>query len=203
MNPPVEPSVTTPSAEEIHFAHIVPAHGLPTNAISARLDGFIRTIGEIASWVWFPLMFVIIINVVMRYALGQGRIELEEIQWHLYSIGFIVGLSYCYQSDSHVRIDILHDRLSLKAQAWIELFGILFFLLPFITLVIIYTVPFVYDAYKINEISQAPGGLPYRWLIKSVLLIGFCLLSIATISRFLRCSSFLFRFPKPLSSTGR
>ncbi|ALG66577.1 TRAP transporter small permease subunit [Beggiatoa leptomitoformis] len=195
MNPSVDP---TPSEGSIHFSHIVHHTTLPSNIISLKLDGFIRRLGEIISWVWLPLMLVIIFNVTMRYAFGQGRIELEEIQWHFYSIGFIFGLSYCYQSDSHVRIDILHDRLSLKLQTWIELLGIFFFLLPFIALVIIYATPFVYDAYKINEVSQAPGGLPYRWLIKSVLLIGFILLAIAAISRLLRCTSLLFGLPKPI-----
>ena len=133
-----------------------------------------------------------VFNVVLRYVLSEGRIELEELQWHLYSFGFLVGLSYAYQADAHIRVDVLHERMQPKTQAWIELYGILLFLLPFIALVLIYSVPFVQASFNLGEISPSPGGLPFRWLIKACLPLGFLLLLLAVISRLTRVWSFLF-----------
>ena len=148
--------------------------------------------GRWSSWLWLVLLAVIVLNVVLRYAFGEGRIEFEEIQWHLYSTGFLLGLSYAYQADAHIRVDVLHERLSPALKAWIELYGIVLFLLPFLALVLVFSVPFVFASFELNEVSQAPGGLPLRWAIKAMLPLGFALLTLATISRLSRVWSFLF-----------
>lgn len=77
-------------------------------------------------------------------------------------------------------------------QGWVELLGIVFLLIPFITLVLWYAVPFVLYSWELGEVSEAPGGLPYRWLIKAVLFIGFALLALATLSRLSRVCALLF-----------
>ena len=175
---------------------------LPETAISRRLDGWITRLGHGLSWVWVILLGVIVTNVVLRYAFGEGRIEFEEIQWHLYSVGFLLGLGYALQSDAHVRVDVVHERLSPRAQAWIELYGIILLLLPFCALILIYSVPFVSFSWAMDEVSASPGGLPMRWLIKAMLPIGFALLAIAAISRLTRVWSFLFGTPRALPSSG-
>ena len=172
---------------------------LPETVISRHLDGWIRWLGNRLSWLWVVLLGVIVMNVVLRYAFGEGRIEFEEIQWHLYSVGFLLGLGYALQSDDHVRVDVVHERLSARAQAWIELYGIVLLLLPFCALILIYAVPFVSFSWAMDEVSASPGGLPLRWLIKAMLPIGFALLGIAAISRLTRVWSFLFGVPKALA----
>jgi TRAP-type mannitol/chloroaromatic compound transport system permease small subunit len=164
----------------------------PHTRTSRRIDGWLEAIGKFASYIWLVLLGVIVINVMLRYAFSEGRIELEELQWHLYSIGFLLGLAYAYQADTHIRVDVLHERLSLNTQAWIELYGILLFLVPFIALIVIYSFPFVASSYELSEVSPSPGGLPYRWLIKAFLPIGFLLLTLAVFSRLLRVWHFLF-----------
>tara|TARA_R110001583_G_scaffold195014_1_gene368492 strand:+ start:1270 stop:1896 length:627 start_codon:yes stop_codon:yes gene_type:complete len=171
---------------------------LPETALSRCLDRVLLVIGNAMSWTWIVLMAVIIINVVMRYLLDEGRIEFEELQWHLYSVGWLFGLSYCFIYDDHVRVDLIHDRLSLKSQAWIEFIGILFLLVPFICIVLVYSIPFIQYSWQVGEVSDSPGGLPYRWVIKSVLFIGFALLALATLSRLSRVCALLF-FRKPQS----
>lgn len=165
---------------------------LPDTRVSRIIDPALAAIGRAISWVWLILLVIIVVNVVLRYAFGEGRIEFEEIQWHLYSAGFLLGLSYAYISDAHIRVDVLHERLHPRTRAWIELYGIVVLLLPFITLVLIYSVPFVVQSYQVGEVSQAPGGLPFRWLMKAVLPAGFLLLLLAVISRLSRVWSFLF-----------
>lgn len=165
---------------------------LPTTPLSVRIDRWIEFCGRLVSWIWLLLLGVIVLNVLLRYAFGEGRIEFEEIQWHLYAVGFLIGLSYAYQADTHIRVDLLHERLSLRHQAWIELYGIVLLLLPFTLLILIYSVPFVVASFNLGERSQAPGGLPLRWLIKGALPLGFGMLLLATIARLSRVWAVLF-----------
>ncbi|WP_428606697.1 TRAP transporter small permease subunit [Sedimenticola sp.] len=171
---------------------------LPETAFSRGVDRLLRVIGSTISWIWVLLVAIIITNVTMRYLLGEGRIEFEEIQWHLYSIGFLLGLSYCMESDDHVRVDVLYERFSLRTKAWVELFGILLLLMPFLFLVLRYSVPFFLYSWSTGEVSEAPGGLPARWAIKSFLFIGFGFLLVAACSRLSRVTAYLFGRPTAL-----
>ena len=189
-------SKSEPHVDLDRFIHYT---ALPHTRLSDAVDKLLRRIGDFASWIWIILLAVIVINVILRYIFGEGRIEFEEIQWHLYSIGFLIGLSYTFEADDHVRVDVLHNRCSLRTQAWIELYGILLLLMPFLILILIYSVPFIVDAFITSERSQAPGGLSYRWIIKAFLFIGFALLSLAAVSRLTRLCSLLFGAPKAMS----
>ena len=168
---------------------------LPPTKLSARIDGLIRWIGEKISWIWLVLLAVIITNVAFRHILGQGRVEFEELQWHLYAIGFLIGFSYCLEADDHVRVDLLHEKMGVRTQAWVELMGLLLFLIPFVTLVTYYAIPFAAHSFALNETSDAPGGLPARWAIKSMLPFGFILLGLSAIARLSRVTSLLFNIP--------
>ena len=183
--------------------HVIHHTELPHTAVSQPLDAFVRGLGNAISWIWLLLVAIIMLNVTMRYLLGEGRIEFEEIQWHIYSVGFLIGLSYCLEADDHIRVDIVHERLSLRTKAWIEFLGIVLFLFPFILVVTIFAVPFVTYSFEIGEISEAPGGLPLRWLIKSVLLLGFVLLAVAALSRLTRVTAYLMGFPRPLPAVAQ
>jgi len=165
---------------------------LPNTKFSKFIDRHVLKAGEILSWIWLALMVIIFLNVVLRYGFSQGRIELEELQWHLYSIGFLFGLSYAYVDDKHIRVDVFHERFSPQLKAWLELYGILLFLLPFLAMIIIYSVPFITSSYSLAEVSPSPGGLPLRWIIKSSLLLGFCLLLLSAMARLSRVWSYLF-----------
>lgn len=165
---------------------------LPHTPISRVLDGLIHGFGRLSAWLWPILMMIIIVNVVSRYVFAQGFIELEELQWHIYSAGFLFALSYALLWDSHVRVDLIRERISYRAQAWVELLGLLFILAPFISLLLYFAVPYVIDAWTMNEASSAPGGLSQRWIVKSTLPIGLGLLLIAAFSRLTRLLAFLF-----------
>ena len=165
---------------------------LPSTRLSWQIDPFLVGVGQRVSWIWLLLLGTIVFNVVLRYVFGEGRIELEEIQWHLYSTGFLLGIGYTFQADGHVRVDVVHERLGPRMQAWLELYGILLCVLPFTALVLIYAVPFIRSSYALSEVSVSPGGLPFRWLIKSMLFVGFLLLLLAAISRLSRVWAFLF-----------
>ncbi|NKC01737.1 MAG: TRAP transporter small permease subunit [Pseudomonadales bacterium] len=165
---------------------------LPETRLTRAIDRFLERVGVTLSYIWMVLLVIIVVNVLLRYVFSEGRIELEELQWHLYSFGFLLGLSYAYQADAHIRVDVLHERMTPRSQAWIELYGILLFLIPFISLVLVFSMPFVASSWSLGEISPSPGGLPFRWLIKAMLPLGFGLLLLAVLSRLTRVWHFLF-----------
>ena len=166
---------------------------LPHTKLSRVIDAFITRSAKYLGYIWLLLMATIVVNVVLRYALSEGRIELEEFQWHLYSIGFMLALGFGLVVDSHIRVDVFHERLSPRAQVWIDFYGILFAVIPFCLLILWYGWDFVAYSFATSEISASPGGLPYRWFIKGVLLVGFLLLLLAAISRLSRLFAELFR----------
>jgi TRAP-type mannitol/chloroaromatic compound transport system permease small subunit len=150
------------------------------------LDALIRSIGHVVMWANGILILVIILQVILRYGFGRGLVVLEEMQWHLYALGIMFGASYAMMTDSHIRVDIIHARLSAKWKKRWDLFGIIVLLLPFIILIFYLSLDFVYDSWRLNESSDAPTGLPWRWAIKSVIPISFGLLVVATVSRAVR-----------------
>jgi TRAP-type mannitol/chloroaromatic compound transport system permease small subunit len=178
---------------------------LPHSRVSLFLDGVVTRVCEAFSSVWIILVAIIIINVVVRYVFSHGYVQLEELQWHLYAIGFMMGQSYTFVHDEHIRVDFIHDKLSLRTQVWIELFGLLFLLLPFISVIIYYSIPYVAYSWEVSEVSQSPGGLPARWLIKSFLTISFTFLLMAALSRLSRVITYFTGYPvavKPDNSSG-
>jgi TRAP-type mannitol/chloroaromatic compound transport system permease small subunit len=158
----------------------------PPVPFSDWLDGLIRRTGHVICWVYAALVLVIILQVVMRYGFGGGKIVLEELQWHLYAIGVMFGVAYAQANDAHIRVDLLHMRLSRKWQRIWEVIGILVLVIPFIYVVFVNSLDFVATSYGVNERSDAPLGLPYRWAIKAVIPLSFGLLGLAVLSRLVR-----------------
>ncbi|MGI9404822.1 MAG: TRAP transporter small permease subunit [Hyphomicrobiaceae bacterium] len=143
-------------------------------------------IGEVFNWIWVILLAVIVVNVILRYAFSRGMIELEELQWYLYGVGWLMGMSYTFVADGHVRVDVLHDKLSYTKKLWFELFGLIVMFLPFIIFVIVCAVPFVELSWMTNERSTSANGLPARWLVKGFLFLGFVLLLLTGLSRLMK-----------------
>ncbi|NKB26447.1 MAG: TRAP transporter small permease subunit [Rhodobacteraceae bacterium] len=154
--------------------------------LSQAIDKVVGKVGEVFSWLWLVLLAVIIGNVILRYVFSQGMIELEELQWYLYAAAWLVGLSYTFISDGHVRVDVVHDRLSLRARMVLEFLGLTLLFLPFVVFVILYAIPFVELSWQTNETSTSANGLPARWLIKGCLLFSFVLLLLVGIARLFR-----------------
>ena len=169
----------------------------PQTRVSAAIDRFVHGLAEVFNWIWVVLIALIVINVALRYLIGTNFIAMEEMQWHLYAVGFMLGLGYGIQMDGHVRVDVIAERFSPRTRAWIEFLGLLLVVLPLVGIIISAAWPFVTRAYTLHEVSAAPGGLPYRWIIKSVILIAFGYLGLAALSRLLRVTAYLFGVPTP------
>jgi len=157
------------------------------------IDRFIQWIGRTVVWVYVLLIIAIILQVLLRKGFSNGLIVLEELQWHLYACGVMFGLSYAQTTNSHIRVDILYGRFSAKTRSIIDILGILLLMLPFVAVVFIHSLDFVYDAWRIGETSDSPSGLPYRWLVKAVIPISMSLLALAMFAKLIREISFLCR----------
>ena len=134
------------------------------------------------------MVLLICYDVAMRYFFQQGSVALQELEWHLFALIFLLGAAYTLKHNNHVRVDILYQShyLSDKHRALINILGTLFFLLPFCILILFTAWPFVENAYYYQEGSPDPGGLPYRYLLKGSLLISFGLLILQGIAELLR-----------------
>lgn len=157
------------------------------------IDLFIRKTGMIIAFTYVLLILVIIVQVTLRKGFSSGLIVLEELQWHLYAIGVMFGLAYAQVNNAHIRVDLFYGAFRARSKAWIEVLGLLFLVFPFIAVVFIHSLDFVYGAWEIGERSDSPSGLPYRWLIKAVIPASFFLLFLACLSRFIRDLTFLLR----------
>lgn len=166
---------------------------LPPVPLADALDRFIQRIGLTIGWVFVLLVAVIILQIVLRKGFSSGLIVLEELQWHLYATGVMFGLSYAQTTNSHIRVDLFYTSFRAKTKRIIEVIGILTLILPFIAIVFMHSLDFVADSWRINEHSDAPSGLPWRWLIKSVIPLSFALLALAVVSRLIRDLTLLFR----------
>jgi TRAP-type mannitol/chloroaromatic compound transport system permease small subunit len=161
--------------------------------LADRIDRLIQRITLSIGWCYVLLVLVIILQVTLRKGFSHGLIALEELQWHLYAIGVMFGLSYAQTTNAHIRVDLFHSRFKTRSKRLIEIIGILCLLLPFITVIFLHSLDFLYDSYRINESSSAPSGLPWRWLIKAVIPVSFALLALAVLSRLYRESVLLKR----------
>ena len=167
------------------WIHFYASFFLPSTWLSPIGDPALSRIAHGVSVIWVIFMAVIAINVT-AYLVDQVRIEFDELQWHLYSIGFMLTIGYALVADAHVRVDVLHERLSHRARLWIDFYGLLLLVVPFCMVMLWYGWDFFNYSFNIGESFPMEGGLPFRWFIKSFVVIGFALLLLAAISRLSR-----------------
>jgi len=138
--------------------------------------------GRLVGWVTLGLVLVVFTDVVMRYLFNTSYVFTQELEWHLFGFIFLIGAGYTLLHDGHVRVDIIYQRLGARGQAWINLIGVIFFLLPGCIMVIITSWKFMYSSWSIMEGSADPGGIPFRFLLKGTITAGFILLTLQGLS---------------------
>ena len=149
-------------------------------------DKFADYIGTITAITMVLMILNVFYDVVMRYFFRSGSIGMQEMEWHLFSVIILLGISYTLKEDGHVRVDLIYDRLSARKKAMINMFGAVFFILPLALLVGISSIDNAVEAYISMEQSGDPGGLPYRWIVKGLIPLSFLLLVITNIGFFIK-----------------
>lgn len=154
------------------------------NSLSRCIDRLNTAIGRLISWLVLMLVLLVSYDVTMRYAFQSGSVALQELEWHLFSFIFLLGAAYTLQHNDHVRLDLFYQSRFMNdlRRAWVNLLGTVFFLIPFCILIIISAAPFVEQAFVHMEGSPDPGGLPWRWIPKSAIPLGFGLLILQGVS---------------------
>ena len=152
-------------------------------SLANKIEKIVLAFAHIFCWAYPILIFAILANVVLRYGFSNGLIVFEEIQWHLYAIGMLFGLSYAEVTNSQVKVDILASILKPNTVRKWEIFGTVVFVLPFLFVVIVNGFEYVEASYSVSETSNSPLGLPFRWAIKAVIPLSFSLLGLAVLSR--------------------
>ena len=180
--------------------------------LSERLRAFVDFIGRKGSWFVMPMVLFTIIDVVGRkisWLDDEGKLHgmqvflvsvfgrifestmLQELEWHFHAALFALVLGYGVIYNSHVRIDLIRENLAFRKKAWLEFAGLTFLMLPFCALLIWFAYDYVVASYAVQEGSVSTVGLPYRWLIKSVLVLGLVLALAAGFAAWLQVATIL------------
>lgn len=151
---------------------------------SERLRSFVEFVGRWGSVFILPLVFITMCDVFLRKIGGMqvflvetfGRpfesTVIQEMEWHFHTALFTLVLGYGMVRNRHVRVDLVREKLSFRTQAWIEFLGVTFFMIPYCLIVGYFALGFAWDSFLVSEKSASTVGLSYRWIIKSVLVIG-------------------------------
>ncbi len=155
--------------------------------LSALVDSLNDRIGAAIRWLALIMVLIGAFNALARYLTRYTGVALSsnaylDLQWYFFSLIFLLGAAYGLNHDVHVRVDVLYERLSARARAWIDLVGTVLFLLPFSLLMLWVSWPAVRNSWSVREVSPDPGGLP-RYPIKAVILVGFVLLVLQALSQ--------------------
>ena len=140
------------------------------------IDGLNEYIGIFVSWLTTLMVLVVFYDTVMRYAFKKGNVAIQELEWHLFAVVFLIGAAYALKQGVHVRVDIIFTRLGARTKAWIDFLGSIFFLIPFAIVVIFSSQNFIANSWAVREMSPDPGGLPARYALKAMIPLGFSLL---------------------------
>lgn len=163
------------------------------------IERLLRTVADWSGWLMVVLMIVICFDVLSRklgfQIPGMGSTRLQELEWHLHTVLFAMWLGQCYILNAHPRVDTVTAHRSLRTRAWIEFWGCIAFAVPYAGVVAWFGLGFVASSYLTNEGSEAVVGLPQRWVIKALFVLGLWLLLAAIVAVLLRIVVFLFGGP--------
>jgi TRAP-type mannitol/chloroaromatic compound transport system permease small subunit len=152
---------------------------------SRLIDTTTEFIGKSVSWLILIAVLVSAGNAIIRKIFNMSSNAWLEAQWYLFGAAFMLAAAYTLSQNEHIRIDVVYGKFSRRVQHWIDLFGHVFFLMPFVLLMLYYFVPYVKMSYVSGEGSSSAGGL-IIWPAKAILLFGFLLLAFQGVSEIIK-----------------
>lgn len=147
-----------------------------------KIDLINDYVGRGVSWATLLLVVVTFTDVVMRYFFNTSYVFTQELEWHIFAFIFLMGAGYTLKNDGHVRVEVFYGKLDHKGKAWINLIGVLFFLIPSCVLFIKTGIPFMLKSFQVLEGSPDPGGIPFRFILKGCIPAGYALILLQGIS---------------------
>ncbi|MDK3021852.1 TRAP transporter small permease subunit [Cupriavidus taiwanensis] len=158
--------------------------------ISRLIDAVNAFIGQWAKWLVLLAVLVCAGNAIIRYTFSISSNAWLELQWYMFAGVFLLGAPYTLRRDEHVRIDVVAGRFSERTQVWIDVFGILFFLLPISAIILWLSIPYFWLSYAGHEMSGNAGGL-IRWPAKFLIVAGFALMILQGLSELIKRFAYL------------
>lgn len=146
------------------------------------IDKSIRYLGYFTAFILVILVLLVVYDATVRYLFSSGSVALQELEWHLFDVIILFGIAYTLHENAHVRVDIFYASYSKRKKTIINIISSLFFILPFSLLIVYIGIDFVSLSFIQNEASSDPGGLEYRFLVKSLLPVSFVFLTIVAIN---------------------
>ena len=153
------------------------------------VDSLNEAIGKATAWLTTILVIVVGYDVITRYLLKSSSVAVQELEWHIFSVIFLIASAYTLRHNKHVRVDVLYVNFTPKTRALVNFLGSLLFLMPLCLVGIWSSQNFVMNSFNIGEISPDPGGLPYRFVLKAMIPLGFILIFLQGIA--MACRSWL------------
>ena len=160
------------------------------------IDALNERVGRAVYWLVLVTGFISAGNAVSRKVLDLSSNAFLEIQWYLFAAVFLLAAGYTLKRNEHVRVDILSSRLGPRGQAWIDLLGGIFLLMPFCALVLYHAWPFFVISFLSGEHSNNPGGL-LLWPAKALIPAGFGLLCLQGVAEIIKRAAFLLGMSAP------
>jgi len=158
--------------------------------LSRLIDVLNERIGKLSSWLILLAVVICTVNALVRYAFNLSSNAWLEVQWYLNSGMFLLVASYTLKLNGHVRIDVIAGKLSARSQAWIDIFGSVFMLLPAVLIVAWYSLPSLENSFLLHEMSSDSGGL-VRWPVRLLIPLSFGLLALQGVSELIKRVAFL------------
>lgn len=162
----------------------------PLLHFSAVIDKLSEWIGRSVAWLGLAAVLICSVNALARYAFNIGSNAWLEMQWYLNAAVFLLVAAWTLKRNEHVRIDVIAGRLSPRAQAWIDIFGSLFMLMPAVVIIAWYSWPTLVQSWEVQEHSSDPGGL-IRWPVRLLIPVAFTLLALQGVSELIKRIAFL------------
>ena len=158
--------------------------------LSRLIDALTERIGKAVLWLVLIVVLVSAANAIMRYTIHYSSNAFLEIQWYLFGVIFLFSSGYTLLRNEHVRIDLISSKFSKRGQVWIDIFGILFFLMPMALVIMLLSWPVFMHAFESQEMSNSAGGL-IVWPARLMIPVGFFLLILQAISELIKRVGFL------------
>lgn len=147
-----------------------------------RLETFVELVGRLAAWLVLGLVLLVAFNVLARYMFSAGTVALQELEWHMLAVTALIGMSYGINRGDEVRVDMLYAGYSPRTKAVVDILSAVLMLLVALFIIKV-SIGYVQQSYAYNEGSPDPGGLPYRFILKALIPIGFFLLALQSVAQ--------------------
>jgi len=157
--------------------------------------------GKLFSWCTSLMVWVICIDVLMRYVFNYSFIWIVELEIYFFALTFLLASGYAFKHEKHVRVDIFYAKFSAKGKALVNLLGGVLFLLPWCVISIMVCWKYALTSFKIGESSPQPGGLPALYVLKFCVVIGFVLLLLQGLASIIRSAQVLLGKEQPAKSS--